>query len=91
MSKGKVDKTKSNRQHRKKLLRRKTSRAVEIPLEQSAAASGSVAANPATAGAAAEEKRTISTRLRQLVVSGKTDPTALEIVVSRSNQGAGNE
>lgn len=91
MSKKKVDKTKSNRQHKKKLLLRKKNRAWETPLEHSASVISPAAVSPATAGSVADEKPAISTRLRQLVVSGKTDPTALEIVVSRSAQGAGNE
>ncbi len=72
MSKRNGDKARTNRQHKAKLLQRKHSRELGKPLERVA-----TGASPNKDGAPV-----VSSRLRQLTVNGKSDPTALEIVVS---------
>ncbi len=75
MSKINGDKARTNRQHKAKLLQRKHSRALGKPVEGEA-----TSASPDKNGAPV-----VSSRLRQLTVDGKSDPTALEIVVSHSH------
>jgi len=81
MSKRNGDKSRSNRQQKQKLLQRKHSRAL-----------GKSSPSNATAPSAAEDgNQAGSSRLRQLTVDGKADPTALEIVVSQPRVEKQNE
>lgn len=81
MSKRNGDKARTNRQHQAKLLQRKNSRALGKPSEAEATvASANKEGNPA-----------VTSRLRQLKVDGKSDPTALEIVVSHTSPGGPND
>ncbi|MEO6726597.1 MAG: hypothetical protein ABIU20_03550 [Blastocatellia bacterium] len=81
MSKRNGDKARTNRQHQAKLLQRKHSRELEKPLEHvTTEANQNKDGNPVA-----------SSRLRQLAVNGKSDPTALEIVVSKSSPEGQND
>ena len=77
MSKINGDKARTNRQHKAKLLQRKHSRAL---------GNGAAGASPSKDG-----NPVVSSRLRQLTVNGKSDPTALEIVVSQSGPERQND
>jgi hypothetical protein len=81
MSKRTGDKSRANRQQKHKMLMRKHSRELGKPVEDKE--------DKATAPGPTEDgNQVVSSRLRQLTVDGKADPTALEIVVSPAAQGA---
>jgi hypothetical protein len=81
MSKRSGDKARANRQQKQKMLQRKRSREL----------GGSSPRDATPPGPAKDRNQVVASRLRQLIVDGKSDPTALEIVVSQSNPGGQND
>lgn len=77
MSKRNGNKARASRQQKRKMLQRKHSRELGESPE-----SKSMAPSPANVG-----ERVVSSQLRQLIVNGKADPNALEIVVYQVPQG----
>ena len=80
MSKRNGDKARFSRQQKHKVLQRKLSRELGKPSLRDGASD-----------AVQQENQAGSTRLRQLVVDGKADPTALEIVVTQPGPGGQHE
>ena len=81
MSKRNGDKARANRQQKRKMRQRKHSQALGLPLEH----------KTATPGLTKGGEQVVSSRLRQLIVNGKADPNALEIVVYQVPQGGQND
>ena len=81
MSKRNGDKARSNRQQKQKMLQRKHSRELGKPSKYMA-----MVPSPVKDGG-----QIVSSRLRQLIVDGKADPSALEIVVQHAPQGGQND
>ena len=77
MSKRNGGNTRAPRQKKQKTRQRNKSRKLSLPLERKTAAP-----SPDK-----DAKQIVSSQLRQLIVNGKADPNALEIVVYRVSQG----
>ena len=81
MSKRNGDKARANRQQKRKVLNRKRNRG-----------SGKLSKQAVASGPAQNQNgnNNVSSRLRLSTVNGQADPSALEIVVSRSRSGGKN-